>query len=113
MSYREIILRGAVSVAFLIASGGIICQTGFGLTPGWPTGQSPTPLPTPPATPTPSPTPFPTPTPAPTPVPTPVPPSYAQVITLESPQLQYRDGTYTSGTQSPFGPYSIIIAMYL
>jgi hypothetical protein len=32
---------------------------------------------------------------------------------MESPQLQYRDGSFTNGTQSPFGPYSIIIAMYL
>ena len=32
---------------------------------------------------------------------------------MESPQLQYRDGTFTNGTQSPYGPYSIIIAMYL
>ena len=32
---------------------------------------------------------------------------------MESPQLQYRDGTSPAGTHSPFGPYSIVIAMYL
>ena len=113
MSYRETILRRVLIVGLFIASAGTICNTAFGLSPGWPAGPIPTPLPTPPATPTPSPTPFPTPTPAATPVPTPIPPSYAQVITVESPQLQYRDGSYTIGTQSPFGPYSILIAMYL
>ena len=113
MSYRETILRRVLIVGLFIASAGTICNTAFGLSPGWPAGPIPTPLPTPPATPTPSPTPFPTPTPAATPVPTPIPPSYAQVITVESPQLQYRDGSYTVGTQSPFGPYSILIAMYL
>ena len=113
MSCRETILRRVLIVGLLIASAGTICHTAFGLSPGFPAGPIPTPLPTPPATPTPSPTPFPTPTPAATPVPTPVPPSYAQVVTVESPQLQYRDGSFTNGTQSPYGPYSIIIAMYL
>ena len=113
MSYRETILRRVLIAGLFIASAGTICNTALGLSPGFPAGPIPTPLPTPPATPTPSPTPFPTPTPAATPVPTPVPPSYAQVVTVESPQLQYRDGSFTSGTQSPFGPYSIIIAMYL
>jgi hypothetical protein len=113
MSYRETILRRVLIVGLLVASAGTICHTAFGLSPGFPAGPIPTPLPTPPATPTPSPTPFPTPTPAATPVPTPVPPSYAQVVTVESPQLQYRDGSFTNGTQSPYGPYSILIAMYL
>src|SRR5271165_7149633 len=113
MSYREIILRGAVSVAFLIASGGIICQTAFGLSTGWPTGANPTPLPTPPPTPTPTPTPFPTPTPV-TTLPTPVPPSYVQVITVESPQLQYRDDSMLAGTANPpGGPFTAVVSMYL
>jgi hypothetical protein len=113
MSSRETILRRVLIVGLLLASAGTMCNSAFGLSPGFPAGPIPTPLPTPPATPTPSPTPRPTPTPAATPTPTPVPPSYAQVVTLESPQLQYRDGTSPVGTQSPYGPYSIIIAMYL
>jgi hypothetical protein len=113
MSYREIILRRVLIAAFLIASGGTICQTAFGLGPGWPTGQSPTPLPTPPASPTPSPTPFPTPTLV-TTLPTPVPPSFVQVITVESPQLQYRDDSMLAGTADPpGGPYTAVVSMYL
>ena len=114
MSYRETILRRVLIVGLFIASAGTICNTAFGLSPGWPAGPIPTPLPTPPATPTPSPTPFPTPTPAVTPLPTPVPPSYVQVITVESPQLQYRDGSMSVGTQSPPGALiTAVIAMYL
>jgi len=112
MSYRETILRRVLIVGLSIASIGTICNTAFGLSPGWPAGPIPTPLPTPPATPTPSPTPFPTPTPV-TTLPTPVPPSYVQVITVESPQLQYRDASMLLGTQSPFGPYTCVVALYL
>ena len=111
MSYRETILRRVLIVGLLIASAGTICNTAFGLSTGWPAGPNPTPLATPPATPTPSPTPFPTPAPV-TTLPTPVPPAYVQVITVESPQLQYRDGSSVT-TQSPFGPYTCVVAMYL
>jgi hypothetical protein len=115
MSYRKIILRRVLIAGLLIASAGTICNTAFGISPGWPAGPIPTPLPTPPATPTPSPTPFPTPTPAATPVPTPVPPSYVQIITPETPQLQYRDGSgyLLPNAQNPFGPYTCVVAMYL
>ena len=66
-----------------------------------------------PPTPTPSPTPFPTPTPV-TTLPTPVPPSYVQVITVESPQLQYRDDSMLVGTANPpGGPYTAVVATYL
>jgi hypothetical protein len=112
MSHREAFLRTAFIVGLLIASVGTICNTAFALSTGWPAGPSPTPLPTPPATPTPSPTPFPTPALV-TTLPTPVPPSYVQVITVESPQLQYRDGSYLAGTPDPFGPYTAVISMYL
>jgi hypothetical protein len=113
MSYLIIILRRVLIVGLLIASAGTISNMAFGLTPGWPTGQSPTPLPTPPATPTPSPTPFPTPTPV-TTLPTPVPPSYVQVITVESPRLQYRDDSMLAGTADPpGGPYTAVVSMYL
>jgi hypothetical protein len=112
MSYRKLILRRLLIVAFFIASGATTCQTAFGLTPGWPTGQSPTPLPTPPSTPTPSPTPYPTATPV-TALPTPVPPAFVQVITVESPQLQYRDASFLPGTPDPFGPFTAVVSMYL
>jgi hypothetical protein len=113
MSYRRIILRRVLIVGLLIVSAGTICDTAFGLSPGWPLGPSPTPLPTPPATPTPSPTPLPTATPV-TALPTPVPPSFVQVITVESPQLQYRDGSMLAGTANPpGGPYTAVVAMYL
>jgi hypothetical protein len=112
MSYRKIILRRVLIAGLLIASAGTICNTAFGISPGWPAGPSPTPLPTPPATPTPSPTPFPTATPV-TQLPPPIPPSYVQVITEEWPQLQYRDGSYLVGTQNPYGPYTAVVALYL
>ena len=113
MSYREIILRRALIAGLFMISAGTICHTAFGLSPGWPAGPSPTPLPTPPATPTPSPTPFPTPAPV-TTLPTPVPPAYVQVITVESPQLQYRDGSMLAGTPNPpGGPYTCVVAVYL
>jgi hypothetical protein len=112
MSYRKLILRSALIVAIFIASGGTICQTAFAVSPGWPTGSSPTPVPTPPPTPTPSPTPFPTPTPI-TALPTPVPPAYVQVITVESPQLQYRDGSSLPNAQDPYGPFTAVVSMYL
>jgi hypothetical protein len=112
MSFQKQILRPALIAGLFIVSAGTISNTAFGLSTGWPAGPSPTPLPTPPATPTPSPTPVPTPTPA-TTLPTPVPPSYVQVITVESPQLQYRDGSELPNTPSPDGPYTCVVAMYL
>src|ERR1700731_550496 len=95
MSHQKVTLRRALIAVLLIVSAGTICNTAFGISPGWPAGPVPTPLPTPPPTPTPSPAPSPTPTPTATPtatpIPTPIPPSYVQIITLESPRLQYRD----------------------
>ena len=32
---------------------------------------------------------------------------------MESPRLQYRDGSYLAGTQNPYGPYTCVVAMYL
>jgi hypothetical protein len=42
-----------------------------------------------------------------------VPPSYVQVTTLESPRLQYCDGSSLVGAASPYGPYTCLVAMYL
>ena len=114
MPCQSIILRRAVIVAVLFLSAGTIGNRASGTPlPGYPAGPVPTPLPTPPAAPTPSPAPSATPTPTPTPSPTPVPPSYVQVTTLETPRLQYCDGSSLVGAASPFGPYTCLVAMYL
>jgi hypothetical protein len=42
-----------------------------------------------------------------------VPLSYVQVTTLETPRLQYCDGSTLVGAVSPFGPYTCLVAMYL
>jgi hypothetical protein len=101
----------------MVVSAAAICNRAFGLSTGWPAGPVPTPLATPPPGPSPSPTPAPTPIPSPTPVPTPIPPSYVQIITQETPQLQYRDQSMPAGTQPPptgvGGPYTCVVAMYL
>jgi hypothetical protein len=113
MPYRRLILRRALIVALSAFSAGIICPRALGLGPGWPAGPVPTPLAAPPSGPSPSPAPSATPTPTATPAATPIPPSYVQVITLESPQLQYRDQSHQVGATSPLGPYTCVVAMYL
>jgi hypothetical protein len=117
MSYQRTLLRRALFVGLLVISAGTICNRALGLGTGWPAGPVPTPLATPPPGPSPSPTATATPTPMPTPVPTPIPPSYVQIITQETPQLQYRDQSMPSGTLPPptgvGGPYTCIVAMYL
>jgi hypothetical protein len=107
-------LRRVLIVGLLVISAGTICNRAFGTpSPGYPTGPVPTPLPTPPPSPTPSPAPSATPTPTPAPSPTPVPPSYVLVTTLETPRLQYCDGSSLVGAASPYGPYTCLVAMYL
>jgi hypothetical protein len=117
MSYRSPILQRASIVALLVVSAGIICPRALGLSTGWPAGPVPTPIATAPPGPSPSPKPTATPTPAPTPVPTPIPPSYVQIISEETPQLQYRDQSMPIGTLAPpagvGGPYTCVVAMYL
>jgi hypothetical protein len=113
MSYQQIFLRRVLIVVLLVVSAETICNRAFGIGPGWPAIPVPTPLSTPPPGPSPSPSPTATPTPTATPSPTPIPPSYVQIITLESPRPQYRDGSYLVGTPSPFGPYTCVVAMYL
>jgi hypothetical protein len=113
MPSLRIILRRALIVGLVAVSAGAICHRALGIGPGWPAGPVPTPLPTPPSTPTPSPAPSPTPTPTATPSATPIPPSYVQIISLESPTLQYRDGSHLIGAAPPLGPYTCVVAMYL
>jgi hypothetical protein len=113
MSYQRTLTGRALIVGLLLVSATTICNRAFGIGPGWPAGPVPTPLSTPPSGPSPSPAPSPTPSPSATPTATPIPPSYMQVISMESPRLQYRDGSYPLGTPSPFGPYTCVVAMYL
>jgi len=108
MSYQRIILRRALIVGLLVVSAGTICNRALGIGPGWPPGPVPTPLSSPPAGPSPTPTATPTPPAGPSPT-----PSYVQVISIESPRPQYRDGSFLPGTPSPFGPYTCVVAMYL
>jgi hypothetical protein len=41
------------------------------------------------------------------------PATYMKITTVESPYLQYRDGSYLPGTASPFGPYTCVVQLYL
>ena len=94
-----------------IATAGTLCDTAFGMAPGWAAGATPTPLPSP--SPTPTSTASPTPTPGATPTPTPSVATYLQINTIEDPTNQYRDTSYVIGTPTPFGPYNCTALMYL
>jgi hypothetical protein len=111
MSYQNLILRRALIAGLFIVSAGTLCNTAFGLAPGWAAGATPTPLPSP--SPTPTSTASPTPTPSATPTPTPAVATYLQINTIEDPTNQYRDTSYVIGTQDPYGPYNCTALMYL
>ena len=73
---------------------GVFCQTAFGLAPGWPAQGAIAANQYYPAVPA---------TPA----------TYMKIQTAEHPYLQYRDGSMLPGTQSPYGPFTCVVQLYL
>ena len=91
--------RGAVAtivrvwIACLILAG-VATNAAFGIAPGWPAQGAIAANQYNPAVPA---------TPA----------TYMKISTRETPYLQYRDGSALAGTDSPYGPFSCVVQLYL
>jgi hypothetical protein len=94
MSAPRTLICCVLVTGFCTLMTGVFCRTAFGIAPGWAAQGAIAATQYYPAVPA---------TPA----------TYMQIKTVEYPYLQYRDGSYSPGTQSPYGPFTCVVRLYL
>jgi hypothetical protein len=94
MSVQPTLITRVLGACLPLVMLGLLCDTTFAMAPGWPAQSAIAATQYYPAKPA---------TPA----------TYMKFTTVESPYLQYRDGSYLPGTGSPYGPYTCVIQLYL